>query len=144
MSASVLSGTMAAVEALGGVDINSISCTLDVQINGAKINEPALFTEHDLVDMTPTQLNSVACDGTKPLPATIHLSSRGLSNTKEIEYKAANDKWFTHKFINVIGKYSLYETAAQWFGGIDAHHVFFEGFTDSGSSNGRYCIGWGS
>ena len=97
---------MAAVEALGGIDINSISCTLDVQINGAKMNEPALFTEHDLVDMTPTQLNSVACDGTKPLPATIHLSSRGLSNTKEIEYKAANDKWFTvHEFINVIGKY---------------------------------------
>ena len=95
--------------------------------------------------MTPVQLNSVACDGTNPLPATIHLSSRGLSNTKEVEYKAANDKWFTvRELINVIGKYSLYETAAQWFGGIDAHHVFFEGFTDSGSSNGRYCIGWGS
>ena len=61
-------------------------------------------------------------------------------NTKEVEYyKAANDKWFTvRELINVIRKYSLYETAAQWFGGIDAHHVFFEGFTDSGSSNGRY------
>ena len=146
-------GAMAAVETLGSIDINSLSCILNVQMSGAKMlsctmNEPALFTEETssgLVDLTPNQLASVACDGDKPLPATIRLASR-LQSTRPLKYKAANGKWFTvQETMEVIGKY---ETATRgntkWFGGVDTHHVFFEGFDTLGSSNGRYCIGWGS
>ena len=73
-------------------DVNSISCTLIVDMDqapravpgllnhfeqpGAKLiscqmNSPATFTNDDFVDLTPVQLSSKACVGSTPLPATI-------------------------------------------------------------------------
>lgn len=154
---------LSATREFGCCDVNSISCTLDIVTDrtplgvpgllnrfeqpGAKMlscemSHPAIFTGNDLVDMTPGELSAVACDGPKPLPAKIHLSS-GFEGLGELQFTAANGKWFTvQEFLDVVGKL---ETAVrgetEWFGGIDAHHVYFEGLM---GANGRYSVEWGS
>ena len=86
----------AAVDKFGSLDVSSISCTLHIEMDRAprqvpgllnrfeepgakllscKMNHPAVFTGDDLVDLTPDQLASVACDESEPLPATVYLSS---------------------------------------------------------------------
>lgn len=144
-------------------DINSIAGTLLVEMDQApravpsllnrfeqpgakllscKMSRPATFTDGALVDLTPLQLSSLACVGSTPLPATIHLSSARVSNT-QVKFTAANGAWFTvQEVLDAIG---AFETAARpqtsWFGGFDTHHVHFEGLLGTGD---RYTVWWGS
>ena len=154
----------AAVDKFGSLDVNSISCTLHIEMDRAprqvpgllnrfeepgakllscKMNHPAVFTGDDLVDLTPDQLASVACDESEPLPATVYLSSC-LVQGEDLEFLAANGVWFTvQEFMDAVGKLeSTVRGKTGWFGSVDTHHVFYEGIM--GSADDRYCIGWGS
>lgn len=146
-------------------DVNSISCTLivdmdqapralpnllnrfeqpDAKLISCKMNSPATFTDDDdLVDLTPLQLSSKACVESTPLPATIYLSSNQASDVPAVKFTAENGDWFTvQEVLDAIG---AFETAARpqtsWFGGVDTHHVFFEELM---GEDDHYMICWGS
>lgn len=145
-------------------DIDSLSCRLIVDMDQApraiegtlnqsekpgaqviccKMGIPAFFTEDDdLVDLTPLQLSSKACVESTPLPATIYLSST-TGQDMQVKFTAVNGAWFTvQEVLDAIG---AFETAARvqtdWYGGIDTHHVMFEGLE---GKDGHYMICWGS
>jgi hypothetical protein len=91
---------------------------------------PLTSEELDLVVLeTPSiRVNSFAC----------------LKRTRNVEHKAPNGKYFTIR--DMLGV--VVETERQtrgdtdWFGGIDVHHVFFEGIKLR--DDGVWIIGWGS
>lgn len=144
-------------------DVNSITCTLivdmdqapravpgllnhfeqpDAKLISCQMNNPATFTDDDFFDLTPLQLSSKACVGSTPLPATIYLSSNQASNM-QVKFTAVNGAWFTvQEVLDTIG---AFETAARpktsWFGGINTHHVYFEGLM---GKDDHYMIWWGS
>ena len=130
-------------------DINSLSCTLKIDMDQApralpnllnrfeqpdakliscKMNSPATFTDDDdIVDLTPLQLSSKACVESTPLPATIYLTSN-QADVPAVKFTAVNGAWFTvQELLDAIG---AFETAARpqasWFGGVDTHHVYLE------------------
>ena len=149
-----------AVKSVGSMDVNRLSCTLridttqapvyhpgllnrfehpDTEVVKCTMNDPAIFCEEDREndELSEEELKMVACDGHTPFGPSIRFRGCG------VDHKASNGKWLTvQEFLDAVG---VHETAtrgsSEWFGGIDTHHVFFEGVWKSGAG---YQIGWGS
>merc|ERR1719231_758227 len=94
------------------------------------MDTPGLYTEEDICDLTATQLEAVACEGEKRLPGALTLFSQSGAH----HYKSANGKYFTiQEFLDIVGDFETKTRGcSKWFGGIDAHHVFFEGVRGCG------------
>ena len=71
---------------------------------------------------------------------TITLCSKDYEQT----FEAPNGKWFSvREALRAIADYEkVARTRADWFGGVDNHHIFFEGLAPRG--NGRFVTLWGS
>jgi hypothetical protein len=70
------------------------------------------------------------------------LKMSGRANV-DVEHKAPNKKYFTARDLIAAIRETERQTRSQtvWFGGIDTHHVYFEGLHIEG---GAYHIFWGS
>ena len=149
-----------AVISVGAIDVDQLSCVLeiktsqepyfvpplsnrfehkDTEVVECKMSHPGMFTdEGGIEDLTASEMTSVACNGTTPFGPSISF------NGHEATYFASNGKWLTvMEFFDAVGKH---ETATRgssdWFGGVDTHHVFFEGVGKG--RGGRYSLYWGS
>ena len=129
------------------------------KIVSCKMGMPAIFTDEDLVELTPAQLAQVAANGTMRLPPTITLtSSRAAGGCKIVTtedgrkvvngmtYTAANGAYFTvREFVDVVAQSEAVLRAKPenfFFGGISTHHVYFEGV--HAICPGCYRVFWGS
>ena len=65
-------------------------------------------------------------------------------NETKITYTARNGRWFSCKeLMDIIIKFDLEDRPKSlWFGGIDAHHIYFDGLQMN--VDGSYRIQWGS
>jgi hypothetical protein len=134
-----------AVISVGAIDVNKLCGELHVETTqepyfvagllnrfeqpGTKVVECKMadpirmFVDGDFKDLTPTEKTYVACNGTTPFGPSIAFYGH------EATHEASNGKWLTvMEFLDAVGKH---ETATRgssdWFGGVDTHHVCFEG-----------------
>ena len=98
--------------------------TLDLQV-----------VDDDYRPLTKEELDSVALKG-----STIIIISEGIS----VEHKAKNGKSFTIRDLKnaVLKTEKKARPKTEWFGGIDVHHVYFEGLHKV--SKDTYQVSWGS
>ncbi|MFI6996408.1 hypothetical protein [Nocardia sp. NPDC050175] len=96
---------------------------------------PNVFEDGDFRDLTDDEFDRVVLD----LPA---LNLRGFGDP--VEHRAPNGKCFTVR--DLVAAISETERStrqqSQWFGGIDVHHIFFEGIHEG--DDGVWEIYWGS
>jgi hypothetical protein len=73
--------------------------------------------------------------------STIHL--RGLGE-RVVQHAAPNGRWFTVRELAAAVEETERQTRgdSEWFGGIDVHHVFFQGIHEG--NDGVWTISWGS
>lgn len=65
------------------------------------------------------------------------------NNTRKV-YHFSNKKATIKQFVDAIVDFEkIARTSGDWFGGIDCHHIFYEGIDPAGE-NGVYHITWGS
>lgn len=86
--------------------------------------------------LTDAELDSVALRES-------HVVLRGESG-KELEYDAPNDEYFTVRdLIHAIERTeSVVRAESEWLGGVDVHHIYFEGLEMS--EPGHFQVLWGS
>lgn len=103
--------------------IKEVSLTLNV------------FEDGDFRDLTVDEFDRVVLE----LPK---LKLCGLGDS--VEHQAPNGKWFTVRDLAaaVAETESSTRQHSEWFGGVDVHHVFFEGIHQRG--DGVWEIFWGS
>jgi hypothetical protein len=96
--------------------------------------QPSIMKDDDFVNPTKKDLAEIII-----VAPTITINSRGGSAT----FNAPNGKHFTAGDLIVVIEESERQTRGntEWFGGIDVHHVYFEGLVPD--KNG-YTIYWGS
>lgn len=108
--------------------IRSLRLRLGVPVEGSM----------DTRRLTRAELASIAFRG-----ARIRLRS-GVSEGPALVMPAPNGEWFT--VADLIGTIEEVERrsrgASEWFGGIDVHHVYFEGIHPDGRA--RWATEWGS
>ena len=73
--------------------------------------------------------------------STIHIRGAG---DRVVEHRAPNGKWFTTRELAAAIEETERQTRgySEWFGGIDVHHIFFQGI-DVGE-DGVWSTSWGS
>jgi hypothetical protein len=103
--------------------IRGVSFTLNVFENG------------DFRDLTVDEFDRVVLE----LPM---LNLRGFGDP--VEHRAPNGKWFTVRDLAAAIAETERSTRqkSQWFGGVDVHHIFFEGIHER--DDGVWEIYWGS
>ena len=103
---------------------------------------PHKFVDDDLVEMTTEDLESVGLN----LP-TIQLGTdvfKSKDEPKEMTFHAKNGIHFTvaEVFDCVLETENVFRLKSKWFGGVDQHHVFFEGLIHKGGN--VFQSRWGS
>lgn len=97
---------------------------------------PEWYKDHDFIALTETELREIAFSG----PLITFKSAMTKS------FNAPNNKSFTVKeLIEAIVSFEKEDrlcSKSEWFGGIDVHHVFFEGLGKY--KDGMYEVNWGS
>ncbi len=74
--------------------------------------------------------DSIEFKGRKGLKKTYHFPSNRVS---------------MKQFIDAIVDFEKFDRPTyQWSGGIDCHHIFYEGCSNDGAEDGAYFISWGS
>lgn len=101
--------------------------------------ELQVWEDNEPRDLTPEELAMVVMPEAK-IKTRSHAC---LTPSRVIEHKAPNDKHFTlADMIKVVEATELQTRGdTDWFGGIDVHHIFFEGME---LDNGIWTISWGS
>ncbi|MEU7141507.1 hypothetical protein ABZ942_18775 [Nocardia sp. NPDC046473] len=96
---------------------------------------PNVFENGDFRDLTVDEFDRVVLE----LPV---LNLRGFGDP--VEHRAPNGKWFTVRDLAAaIGETERStRQQSQWFGGVDVHHIFFEGIHEG--DGGVWEIYWGS
>lgn len=68
-----------------------------------------------------------------------------VTNTTKRTYTNKKGYFTVYEMIKNIVKFeSVERPKSLWFGGVDCHHVFFEGIHSNSALNGSYCVSWGS
>lgn len=99
--------------------------------------KPEIYVEEtdSFRQLTDVELNTIAFN-----QPSIELVSQ---SNEVVEHKASNKKYFTVK--ELLNAVELTEKQTRknsdWFGGVDVHHIFFEGVY---CENGKRLIYWGS
>lgn len=101
--------------------------------------DPYIYTEDDTREPTPEELKLVVFEA----PSIKLRSHACLSPSKVIEHTAPDGKYFTVKdMIKVICETEQQtRDETDWFGGVDIHHVFYEGLT---LNEDVWTVSWGS
>ncbi|MFE3752893.1 hypothetical protein ACFXO9_01160 [Nocardia tengchongensis] len=96
---------------------------------------PQVFQDNSFRDLTADELDRVVLEST-----VLNLQGEG----EPVAHRAPNDKWFTVRDLVAAIAETERRTRpqSQWFGGIDVHHVFFEGLDQQ--EDGTWRIFWGS
>ncbi|MGW4352330.1 hypothetical protein ACWELJ_09600 [Nocardia sp. NPDC004582] len=96
---------------------------------------PEVFQDDDFRDLTADELDLVVLEAT-----ALTLQGEG----EPVGHRAPNGKWFTVRDLVAAIAETERRTRhqSQWFGGIDVHHVFFEGIDQE--ADGIWRILWGS
>ncbi|MEU1429792.1 hypothetical protein ABZ412_22190 [Nocardia sp. NPDC005746] len=94
-----------------------------------------VFEDNNFRDMTADELDRVVLES-----AMLNLQGEG----EPVAHRAPNGKWFTVRDLVAAITETERRTRpqSQWFGGIDVHHVFFEGIDQE--EGGTWRIFWGS
>ncbi len=106
--------------------------TMDVQLCAHVFEEE----KQDFRDLTKEELDLVVFQGP-------HIRLRGESGDI-VEHKAPNDESFTAEELLAAVEETERRTRgnSEWFGGVDVHHVYFEGIYQD--EDGVWGICWGS
>ncbi|MEV0462603.1 hypothetical protein AB0I30_18965 [Nocardia tengchongensis] len=96
---------------------------------------PEVFQDNSFRDLTAEEFGRVVLES-----AVLNLQGEG----EPVAHRAPNGKWFTVRDLVAAVAETERRTRAQsqWFGGIDVHHVFFEGIDQD--EDGTWRILWGS
>ncbi len=96
---------------------------------------PKVFEDGGFRDLTVDEFDRVVLE----LPV---LNLRGLGDP--VEHRAPNGKWFTVRDLTAAIAETERSTRqqSQWYGGVDVHHIFFEGIHEG--DDGDWEIYWGS
>ncbi|WP_458691247.1 hypothetical protein [Nocardia tengchongensis] len=96
---------------------------------------PEVFQDDSFRDLTAEEFERVVLES-----AVLNLQGEG----EPVAHRAPNGKWFTVRDLVAAVAETERRTRAQsqWFGGIDVHHVFFEGIDQD--EDGTWRILWGS
>tara|TARA_R100001369_G_C3268181_1_gene159491 strand:+ start:111 stop:725 length:615 start_codon:yes stop_codon:yes gene_type:complete len=114
------------------------------------IKEEQEALKYDFVDLTPEHLSSVAFFQDQQLPEKIMFTFKTTAGKKYKKvYKAKNSRWSIQDFFDAVAKFELAHARknSEWFGGIDTHHIFYEGIFFCGYNNKSvpmFVIHWGS
>lgn len=117
-----------------------------VKIKSISIDEISKFVydedeEVEIVLLTKKELNTICYNEKK-----ITLIEERSQFNKGFGKTFTNNKGFTvREMFNVIVEFEK-ETRplSNWFGGVDAHHIYFEGFRKYQDKENTYTICWGS
>merc|ERR1712150_155897 len=113
----------------------------DATIKSVSIMDIQKFVEDDLVDLTADELNEVCLEG-KEVTFVKEKSQfhEGFSKTFR------NENGFTvRQIFDIVEEFEMQARPLnKWFGGIDAHHIYFEGFDKIDGKDNHYRINWGS
>ncbi|MFE3798331.1 hypothetical protein [Nocardia tengchongensis] len=96
---------------------------------------PEVFQHDSFRDLTAEEFDRVVLESTM-----LNLQGEG----EPVAHRSPNDKWFTVRDLVAAIAETERRTRpqSQWFGGIDVHHVFFEGIEQQ--EDGTWRILWGS
>ncbi|MFE3189463.1 hypothetical protein ACFXHA_10670 [Nocardia sp. NPDC059240] len=94
-----------------------------------------VFEDGEIRDLTVDEFDRVVLE----LPT---LNLRGFGDP--VAHRASNEKWFTVRDLAaaIAETERLTRQQSQWFGGVDVHHIFFEGIGKN--DDGVWEIYWGS
>ena len=109
----------------------------DAEIISSKMFWPNQFTQDDLVPLSEEDMDKCAF-----FKKSLTLTS-AYGGDYEQTFNAPNKKWFSVRdfFVAVAEMEGNARKHSDWFGGIDTHHVYFEGTTKKGK---KLVINWGS
>ena len=113
----------------------------DTELKSVSIPNIRKFVDDEIVDLTVDELSEVCYEG-KEITLVEEKSEfhEGFSKTFR------NEDGFTVRqmFDNVEDFEMEARPLSNWFDGIDAHHIFFEGFNKIDGTDNHYTICWGS
>ncbi len=112
-----------------------------IKIKSMSIDKIEKFVDDEIVLLTKKELDTV-CYKEKEITFIESRSQFHQGFTKTFK----NSKGFTvREMFNIIVEFE--EEArplSNWFGGIDAHHIYFEGLREYPDKKNSYMIRWGS
>ena len=105
------------------------------EIKNIRLSEITVFEDDDFRIATTEELTSIEYPRNE-----ITISSNGYSKT----FISKTEKGFTvgELFYRILEVEKESRETTEWFGGIDAHHIFFEGLHLN--LDGSYSVFWGS
>lgn len=116
--------------------LRNVFADSNAKVKSISLAEPTFFNTKlaEFILLTEDELNSVVLDQSQ-----ITLESFG----KRMVHNAPNGKSFSVRdLLNAVEKTEqMVRPQTDWFGGIDCHHIYFEGIH---LKNGVYEIYWGS
>ncbi len=113
----------------------------DTELKSVSIPNIQKFVDDEIVDLTVDELNEV-CYEASEITLIEHQSEfhEGFSKTFR------NENGLTvRQIFDIVEDFEMKaRPLSNWFDGIDAHHVFFEGFNKIDGKENTYSISWGS
>ena len=105
------------------------------KVVSAKMTHPEVFVDGDLRPLTEEEME---------LPALRKQTFTIVDKTTSMTFNAENGKCISVRdLFKAIGQFETVARAkSDWFGGVDTHHVYFEGMYKVGKD--QYTIFWGS
>ena len=102
-------------------------------------------SRRELEELSPTELNKPGFWGETMTMKSVCKDDSGAVKKRTIKTFKTLKKFFTIKqVVSNIVKFEMKDRPkTNWFGGIDAHHVFFEGLYRN-SKTDTYSVNWGS
>ena len=118
--------------------INEYGAVLDIDSENKLLSlRIEKYIDEDFVDITEDQLNERSYEE-KEITLTSFFTGESVT--------FRNENGFTvGQLFDAILKFELIDRPkTDWFGGIDVHHIFFEGLDEVEGKDNTYTISWGS
>ena len=116
------------------------------QIKSMSFSQPQMYVDDDFIDFDKEQMNRIGFTDNSITIYALRYDMRDSSKTTETKmtFNAKNGKNFTFKeLLDCVLEFEKVDRPKTlWFGGVDCHHVYFEGLHLN--KNGSYSIFWGS
>tara|TARA_B100000678_G_C17809334_1_gene342310 strand:+ start:56 stop:490 length:435 start_codon:yes stop_codon:yes gene_type:complete len=113
----------------------------DAKLKSVSIPCIRKFVDDEIEDLTADELNEICYEGSE-ITFVVEESEfhKGFSKT------FINEVGFTVRqmFDNVVDFEIKARPLSNWFGGIDCHHIYFDGFNKIDGTDNHYTIYWGS
>ena len=102
-------------------------------------------SRRELEELRPTELKKPGFQGDTMTIKSVYRDDSGAVIKRTMKTFKTSKKFFTiEQVVSNIVKFEMEDRPkTNWFGGIDAHHVFFEGIYRN-SKTDTYSVNWGS